>query len=625
MDPRLLRYYNRELAHLREMGGEFAAEYPKIAGRLSLDQFECADPYVERLLEGFAFLAARVQLRMDAEFPRFAQHLFEMVYPHYVSPTPSMAVVQFRPDFKEGSLAEGYVVRRHASLRSVLGKGDATACEFRTAHDVTLWPLDLTAAEYMSRDAVGMELPAIGGVRSVLRLRLRAMAGLPLSKLKLDDLPIFIRGSGELPMRVYEQLMANCLGVAVRPVVHPAPWQVVLPPAGVASLGFEDSQALLPYGPRSFQGYRLLAEYFACPQRYMFFELRGLAPAVRQCSESELDVLILLDKYEPQIAGYVDASSFALYCSPAVNLFPKSADRIHLSDRAFEHHVIPDRTRPLDFEVYSVDGVSGFGTSLDDEQRFRPFYSASDANATAPSRAYYTVHRAPRVLSTGQRKFGPRSSYIGSEVYLALVDADEAPYRHDLRQLAVATHCTNRDLPIFMPIGKGTTDFTLETGAPVSSVRCLHGPTRPRQSPTFADGDFVWRLINQLTLNYLSLVDNDERQGAVALRDLLKLYGDASEASTSKQIEGVRSVTSRPITRRVPTAGPITFGRGLEIIVTCEESGFEGTGVFLLGAVLERFFARYVSLNSFTETVLATVDRGQVMRWPARIGRRQIA
>lgn len=625
MDPRLLRYYNRELAHLREMGGEFAAEFPKIAGRLSLDQFECADPYVERLLEGFAFLAARIQLRLDAEFPRFAQHLFEIVYPHYVAPTPSMAVVQFQPDYKEGSLADGSKIPRNTVLRGILGKGDATPCEFRTAHDVTLWPLEIVSAEYTSRDAAGMELPAVPGVRAALRIRLRSTAGLSLSKLKLDKLTLFIRGTGALPMRIYEQLVANCLGLAIRPTAQPAPWQIVLPPANVQSVGFEDSQALLPYGPRSFQGYRLLTEYFACPQRFMFCELSGLAPAMQRSTDNQLDVIVLLDRHEPQIESYIDAESFALYATPAINLFPKTADRIHLSDRSFEHHVIPDRTQPLDFEVYSVTSVLGYGTSLDDEQRFLPFYAASDQGAESGANSYYTVHRAPRVLSTGQRKTGPRSSYIGSEVYLALVDANEAPYRHDLRQLAVATLCTNRDLALFMPIGKGASDFNLESGAPVSSVRCLSGPTRPRAAPTFASGDFVWRLVNQLTLNYLSLVDNDERQGAVALRDLLKLYGDAEEPSIRKQIEGVRSIASRPITRRIPTSGPITFGRGLEITVTCDEAGFEGTGAFLLGAVLDRFFARYVSLNSFTETVLATVDRGQVMRWPARIGRRQIA
>ena len=625
MDPRLLKYYNRELSHLRGMGGEFAAEFPKIAGRLSLDGFECADPYVERLLEGFAFLASRLQMRMDAEFPRFTQHLFEMVYPHYCCPTPSLAVVQMQPDLKEGALAAGFVVPRHSSLKGALGKGETTACEFRTAHAVTLYPLELVEAQYLGRDSAGVELPDVAGLKAAIRIRLKSTAGLPLNKLKLDRLPLFIRGMGERPMQIYEQIMAGCVGMALRPAKRPAEWQMLLSRRSVRPVGFSEEQALLPYGARSFQGYRLLAEYFACPQRFMFVELTDLAGAVGKSTEQTLDVILLLDRYDPQLEAQVGANTFALFCTPVVNLFPRTADRIHLTDHAHEHHVVADRARPLDFEVYSITELIGFGTEESEEQPFLPFYAANDLGAASGERAYYTTIRTPRVLSSNQKKMGPRSSYIGSELYLSLVDGDEAPYRHDLKQLAVKTLCTNRDLPLLMPIGKGTADFTIESGAPVESIRSLAGPTRPRPSPMFSDGDFIWRLVNHLTLNYLSLVDNDERQGATALRDLLKLYGDAGDAPTRKQIEGVRNVASQTITRRIPTAGPITFGRGLEIRVTCDEGAFEGTGIFLLGAVLEQFFARYASINSFTETVLSSVDRGEVMRWPARIGRRQIA
>ena len=170
-----------------------------------------------------------------------------------------------------------------------------------------------------------------------------------------------------------------------------------------------------------------------------------------------------------------------------------------------------------------------------------------------------------------------------------------------------------------MPVGKGRTDFTVESGAPVKAVRAVAGPTAPQ--PSSAGGNQVaWQLINHLSLNYLSLVDIDGREGAAALRQMLALYADAGEASVRRQIEGVRSIASRPITRRLPGPGPMSFGRGLEIMLTCEERAFEGTGVFLLGAVLERFFARFVSVNSFTETILHTLERGEVMRWPARAG-----
>ena len=312
---------------------------------------------------------------------------------------------------------------------------------------------------------------------------------------------------------------------------------------------------------------------------------------------------------------------FALFCCPVINLCPRRTDRIHLSDRQSEYHVVPDRTRPMDFEIFEVTGVVGHGTSADVEREFRPFYYRDDLTRHDEDMSFYTLHRVPRMLSSKQRKVGPRTSYVGSEVFLSLVDANEAPHHPDLRQLALTTLCTNRDLPLQMPVGKGRTDFTVESGAPVKAVRVVAGPTAPQ--PSSAGGSQVaWQLINHLSLNYLSLVDIDGREGAAALRQMLALYGDAGEAAVRRQIEGVRSIASRPITRRLPGPGPMAFGRGLEIMLTCEERAFEGTGVFLLGAVLERFFAKFVSINSFTETILNTLERGEVMRWPARAGLR---
>jgi len=624
MDPRLLTYYNHELQHLREVGGEFAAAFPKIAGRLGLDSFECADPYVERLLEGFAFLAARVQLKIDAEFPRFTQHLLEIVYPHYLAPLPSMTVVQLQPDLKEGSLADGFPVPRDTKLRSVLGKDEQTACEYRTAHEVRLWPLELTEAEYFSRDVATLHLPRVPNVRAGVRWRLRTTAGLKFSQLSLDSLPLFIRGSGDRAMRLYEQLLANAVAVAVRPAGREPPWVDVIDKSHIRRAGFSDAEALLPYGPRSFQGYRLLQEYFAFPQRFLFVDIDGLAPSVRRCDQSELDLIVLLSRSDRMLENAIDAEDFSLFCTPAVNLFPKRADRIHLTDRSWDHHVVPDRTRPLDFEVYQVTSVTGYGVGDEDRQEFLPFYAASDLTSGDDRGAYFTVRRDPRVLSAKQQRQGPRTSYVGGEVFVALVDANEAPYRHDLRQLGLETLCTNRDLPLTMPVGKSNTDFTLEVSAPVVSIRCLSGPTKPKPSPVFGPGDNAWRLVSHLALNYLSVTDQDERHGAAALRELLSLYSDYGEPAIARQIDGVRSVASSPVIRPVPTDGPMTFARGVQVTVTCDEESFEGTGVFLLGAVLERFFAKYVSLNSFTETVIRTVGRGEIMRWPLRIGRRHV-
>ncbi|WP_182869841.1 type VI secretion system baseplate subunit TssF [Stieleria mannarensis] len=621
MDPRLLHYYNQELQFVRESGAEFAAEYPKIASRLGIDDFECADPYVERLFEGFALLAARIQLKLDAEFPRLTQHLLEMVCPHYLAPQPAMAVVEFCPDLTEGTLAEGFRLPRHTLLHSLLGKGEQTRCTFRTADEVTLWPIKLSKADYFLRDVAALGLPDHRSVKAALVLRLESTAGLKFNQIPIDQLPLFIRGATDIPMRIYEQLMTGAVGIAVRPVGSQSSWDVQFGKSKVRPRGFDDDQALLPYGPRSFQGYRLLQEYFSFPQRYMFAQVNELGAAIQRCDSESIEIAILIRRGDPQLANRVDASHFSLFSCPAINLFEKRADRIHLSDRTAEYQVMPDRTRPLDFEVYEVGQVRGYGTSNDREQEFKPFYSLSDFTADHRARAYYTVTRRQRVLSAKHKQYGPRSSYVGSETFLNLVDANESPYSHELRQLSIETLCTNRDLPLQMPVGISETDFTLEVSAPVESVRCLAGPTKPMPSRSYEQGQTTWRLINHLSLNYLSLVNN-KTGGATALRELLALYSDTNNVMTGKQIDAVRSIDSTPVTRPLPSSGPLSFGRGLELTLTLDETGFEGTGAFLMAAVLNEFFAKYVSINSFTETVFRTTERGEVTRWPAKMGRR---
>ncbi len=622
MDPRLLRYYNSELAFMREMGAEFAREFPKVAGRLGLEGLECADPYAERLLEGFAFLAARVHLRLDAEFPRFTQRLLEITLPHYLAPTPAGAVVQFHPDLREDSLVEGVKVPRGTGLRSLVGKDEQTACEFRTCHELTLNPLTLVETEYLPTPAsiTTLGMPAIPHMRAAVRLRFQLPAGIKGKALKIDVVPLFIPASDRVSARLHELLSTSTVALVVRSGERGAVRHDVLPASHLRPLGFGDEEAMLPVGPRTFQGYRLLQEYFLLPERFQFVELAALSRALRRVDAESFEIFLVCSRGEVLLEHTLAPTHFALNCAPAINLFPRDCDRIHISNRDHEHHVLPDRTRPMDFEVYQITNVDGIGVNSEQRQTFAPFYSTHDVAYQADDSAYYMANRLPRRYSDKQRREGPRSSYIGSEVYLSLVDAKEAPYRADLHQLAVRALCTNRDLPLHMPVGRGETDFTVGIGLPLESVRCLVGPSKPR--PAWPEGQTTWRLVSHLSLNYLSLLDSDPQHGAESLRGLLALYGDMADNHVQKQVEGVRHVGVETVTRRMPVPGPIAFGRGLEITLVLDDAAFEGGNPYLLGAVLEQFFARYASINSFTQTVLRSTDRGEIMRWPVRSGRR---
>jgi type VI secretion system protein ImpG len=622
MDPRLLQHYNTELQHLRETGAEFAEQFPKVAARLGMHGLEVDDPYVERLLEGVGFLAARVQLKLQAEFPRFTQALLEIVYPHYLAPTPSMLIAQLTPDPNDPNLAGGLRVPRGAALSGLLAADDATACEFRTAHDVTLWPVEIVSASYFSfaPDLPLNTLPIAQRIKGGVRIRLKTTAGLTFAQTAIDRLCFYLAGRDDVANKLYELCLASGLGALVLPLKGSPRWHEFVPAAAIQPVGFSDGEALLPVTLRSFQGYRLLQEYFAFPQRYRFFEVTGLARALKRVDSNQLELVILLGRGEPTFESVVDRSNLAMFCTPALNLFPKRADRIHVSDSSHEYHVLADRTRPLDFEVYAVTNVVGHGVGTDSEQQFLPFYSAYSSDQEHQRSAYFTTRREPRLLSATARRRGSRSSYIGTEVFLSLVDPAEAPFSGDLRQLSVETLCTNRDLVLQMPKGAGATDLSLDVAAPVESIRVISGPSRP-YAP-LADGPVSWRAISHLSLNYLSLVQTTPEEGAAALRDLLELYAASADNTARRQIEGIRSVRVGRVVRRLRAPGPLAFGRGLEITVRLDELAFEGASAFLLGSVLDRYFARHVSINSFTETVLQSENRGEINRWGQQWGAR---
>lgn len=619
MDTRLLRHYEAELTYLREMGAEFAQSYPKVAARLGIEGVEVLDPYVERLLEGSAFLSARVQLELELQYPNFTSQLLEIIYPHYLAPTPSMMVAAMVPDMANPALKDGFVLPRHTVLRSALPEGQQTPCLFRTSADLTLWPLEIAEAEYIDGRGALVAAGVAQGVegRAAIRLRLRRAGGAPIGELPLDRLTLFLGGQAVRGWQLHELLCTETTALVARSTDRRADWVHVLP-GRVEPRGFAPDEALLPLPDRSFDGYRLLQEYFAMPERYHFVDLTGLSQALMRAQADTVDLHIILRDGRPDIAPGITPDAFTLHAVPAVNLFEKRLDRIHLSPRDVEHHAIPDRTAPLDFEVSAITEVVGISGEGQDDTTFRPFFSADDFTAAgrrAP--AYYTLRRIMRQRSEKERLKGARTSYLGCDTYVSLVDPNLAPYDSDIRQLAVRALVTNRDLPMLLATG-GRDLFHLAEGGPVTAVRTPVSPTRPR--PTLAQGDAAWRIIGHLSLNYLSITDTKGGTGAEALRELVGLYAPLADRVVEKQLEGIAAVSSRPIVRRMSDEVLSTAVRGLQVTLQMDEGFFEGTGCYVLASVLERFFRKYVSINSFTETVLTSQQRGEIARWRPETG-----
>jgi len=632
MDPRLLSLYEQELRYFRESSAEFARAFPKIASRLGIEGQAVADPYVERLIEATAFLSARVGLKLDAEYPRFTGHLLDIVYPHFMAPTPSMVVASMAADPDDASLANGPTLPRGSGLRARHAVGQNTHCEFRTASDLRLWPIEILRAQYFTYapDLPLAQHPQAREIRGGLRIALRATAGLNFDQIRIDELPIHFGGAEDVAWQLHECMLGKPLGVLVQ---APGAGGIasgasagamrMLPGTAVRPCGFEDSEALLPVTATGFSGHRLVQEYFAFPQRFQFARIDGLAPVLATLAVPEVELVVLFSRGDAALEKLVSADNLRLHCVPAINLFPKRLDRVAVNEGVSQFHLLADRTRPMDFEVHTVTEVVGHGSpgaAAMPEQDFLPFYAAFHGSRDSHP-AYYTTTREPRMLSDRQRSEGHRSSHIGSEVYMQIVDPQQAPYGGALRQLAVNALVTNRDLPLLLPLGRDN-DFDCVDSFPARRVRMVRGPSRP-VSPVVGQG-LGWRVIDHLALNYLSLADSTPQQGAAALREMLMLYAVHADEVRQAQVRGLLSVRCRPVARRLPMAGPIAFGRGLEVTLEVDRAAFHGHSAFLFGAVLARFLARHVEVNHFVETVLVAAGGAEIMRWRPLCGTRPI-
>jgi type VI secretion system protein ImpG len=604
VNERFLELYDVELQHLRHLAGEFARHRPQTGKQLGIDpegRQLCQDPFVERLLEGFAFLAARVHYQLDAEFPRFTQGMLETVYPDYLSPLPSAGVVRFSVD--PAAIFERCEIPAGSEVVTEPFGPRATRCRWRTTQDLTLLPIRIADVSYRpGHGSLGVAHEAVLSIR--LELTHPSMSW---GELGCERLRFFVPGSDQGRLRLLAHVISKGCGVLIagkgrEPRSH----------AGVAvsQLGFGEGERLLPSSPAGFEGYRLLREYFLLPEKFHFFELAGLREALASVEGREVEILLPFSEDDSSLQSSVGRKSLELFSTPVVNLFPMSR-RFDFDPRRPEHHVTMDRTRAHDFEVYSIQGATGHGTKSGEDTRFRPFFfHQADGD---DDRAFYMVRRDsfPRA---GKGALIPHLGYPGSEVYLSLVDLKAAPYRLDIRQLGVETNCTNRHLPLVM-IEQGLPRFSYPESELVQSIEFLAGPTPP--APSGAEGPHAWRLISHLSLNYQSLIGPDG--DASALRELLSLYAEKNRREVTS-LRSVRAETRQALHRF--EGGPPSFVRGLEIALGFDQNIMSPPEVLLFSRVLEEFFGRYVSINCFTQTSVTLLPgRKELVRWPRRLGK----
>ncbi len=595
-----ISYYNRELVHVRKAAAEFAAANPKIAGRLRISADNVEDPHVGRMIEAFAFLTARIRQKLDDDFPELSDALLSILYPHYIAPIPSMAIVQFAP---QPDLEGLYRVPRGTELDTEAVDGER--CRFRTTQPVELWPVAVAGAALAGRPLAAPANPRAADAMACLRLSLTTSADGGFARLAPPRLRFFLRGQPQQVYPLYEAILNDTIGIALAESASDAA-PILCGPECLRQVGFERDEGMLPYSGRSFIGYRLLTEYFAFPEKFLFFDIEPPAGCRANGTGSQLEVFLYLRRSLPELERSISGENFALGCTPVVNLFRQRAEPVALAHTASEYRVVPDARRASALEIYGVEKV--VATNAEGETReFLPFYSADHTASHDEETAFWLAQR--------RRTTGASPA---SDIYLSLVDLGFDPRQPAGWVLSVETTCLNRNLPERLPFGGGHPHLQLVDGAPlVKSVLCLTPPTSTLR-PNLGQGG-RWRLLSHLSLNHLSLTD--EAGGAAALREVLSLYDLRDSAETRSVIQGITRVQCRSSIARMPGAHVGAFCRGLDVDMEFDESRFAGAGLFLLASVLERFLGLYCSINSFTRLTASVKGRTGVLRkWPPRAG-----
>jgi len=608
-DERLLDYYERELTFLRQLGAEFADSYKAVASRLRIEATRAEDPHVERLLQGFAFLAARVHLKIDDDFPEISQALLNVIYPHYLRPIPSMSLVEFRLDRDQATMATGWKIPRGARLVTPPTSA-GSRCRFRTVYPTTLWPLEVKGAGWHSAHEV--KGPGATNALAVLRVDLETLGQLPVDEIEMSELRFYLDGEPGLIGSLYELLMNNCVQVVAWDPRAGSPSRAVrLPGSAVHAVGFAAEDGMLPQPGRSFLPYRMIQEYFAFPQKYFFVDVKGLDRLAGAGLGTSLQLLFYISAFQrperhARLQEGVGDRTLRLACAPVVNLFPAETRPITVTQRKTEYPLSVQG----DAEVFSVENVFGVAPGTTTKVPFVPFYALKHRKPSSDGGLFWYARREPRAFAEN----------APSDVSIAFVDLGGQTVRPDFNSIGATVLCSNGNLPNELPFGTTASDLHLEEeSAPLTGIFMLTAPTRVVRPPR--GGQQLWRLVSMLSLNHLSLVD----RGAEAFREMIRIYNFGGSTLGDRHVDGITGVRGEPMHAPVQSEHGLAFARGRNVEIEFDEEAFTGGSVYLFASILERFLAQYASLNSFSRLVARTKQRPEILKaWPPRAGHKPL-
>jgi type VI secretion system protein ImpG len=592
----LFAQYERELVTMRQLCREYAERYPKVAAKLQLGGDTCDDPHVERLIQSVALLCARVSKRLDDAYPQFTEALLNLLFPHYLRPFPSCAIVRFLPATRGAGRSTG-TVPRGTLLESAPVRG--VNCKFQTAYDVMPPPAAIASAWY---DAV-IRAP------SSTRLPPRVTASIGIEFESAPSLPsnisaplrLFLDGDSSFCAALRDALFMRTASAYVQAGVDGA-W-IPLAAIPIAPVGFSDDDALIPFDARSHRAYRILAEYFAFPEKFNFVDidlaaLRARLPADCTCFTLHLGLAgVPPGSDQARMLAGLSAQSLLPGCTPVVNLFRQPGAPIDYSQQTAEYSVLAHAAHAAAFEVYSVDRVHmvqqrGKGIA---PVEFRPFHALRHGEPDARKGCYWILRHDDTLAATSP----------GHEKVISLVDVDGSPLAVEKMTLSIDLTCTNRDLPCLLKPGSAGEDLSIPGATKGAAIRFLRRPTRPHRLSNGQDAH--WRLISHLTRNHHSLAT----EGADGLRDMLALYDFTGSAVSRRQIAGIVGLEHAEATAWLRHKRGPSLAHGTEVRLTIDEEAFVGAGLYLFVQIMDQFFALYVQMSNFIELVILSRQSGE--------------
>ncbi len=579
------KYFREELSFLKEQGKEFCEIHPQLSRFL---HGSTTDPDVERLLEGFAFLTARLREKVDDEFPELTHSIINMLWPNYLRPVPSMSIVAFKPN---KGLSEHALIKRGTELDSKAIMG--TKCHFRTCRDVSVYPLSCVHVRVEhTREA------------SSLKLTMKFDSNVSIQDLKLDSLRFYLGGDKHTSQTLYLWLNHYLEQLSVEIDSK----EQKLSKSAFSNVGFGKQQALLPYPTNVYEGYRVLQEYLSFPDAFHFFDVKGLDKVTFNPDQKEFVLLAKFSKTLPKNV-HVGPDSFLLYCTPVINLFGHDAEPIDLHGRKSEYPLIPSTRYPKHYEVFSVDHVEGWRNRADSASRLneKRVYSAFES----------FQHEVERVRDRKALYYRTRLKDSlrgdGFESFLSFVRSDETQSIGVDETISVKLTCSNRLLPL--ELGIGDICEATDTSPNFASFQNITIPSQPLRP--ILDGSLLWTLISNLSLNYLSLLSKDALSSVLRAYDFRALYDRQAERIAKQRLQAIVKVESRPIDKIVQGL-PV---RGLCSTLYVDQNGFGSEGeLFLFGTVLNHFFALYASINSFHQLELINVTNKEKYTWDSQVG-----